>query len=93
MQSLSGSFREFYALFIPSYTSFSEPWTGREMSYFTPKTHHMTISDLQLIGKKVAVGIVVATVPLVILLGGLWLIQNVLSDDPSSPSTKFILNK
>ncbi|MET4138395.1 hypothetical protein [Pedobacter sp. UYP1] len=47
----------------------------------------MTISDLQLIGKKVAVGIVVATVPLVILLGGLWLIQKVLSDNPSSPST------
>lgn len=53
----------------------------------------MTISDLQLIGKKVAVGIVVATVPLVILLGGLLLIQRVLSDDPSSPSTKSILNK
>ncbi|WP_162836332.1 hypothetical protein [Pedobacter lusitanus] len=47
----------------------------------------MTISDLQLIGKKIVVGIIVATVPLVILLGGLWLIQKVLSDDPSSPPT------
>lgn len=46
----------------------------------------MTISDVQLIGKKIAVGIVVATVPLVILLGGLWLIQEILTDPPSSPT-------
>jgi len=44
----------------------------------------MTISDVQLIGKKIAVGIVVATVPLVILLGGLWLIQKILTDQPAS---------
>jgi len=43
----------------------------------------MTISDVQLIGKKIAVGIVVATVPLVILLGGLWLIQKILTDQPA----------
>lgn len=47
----------------------------------------MTISDIQLIGKKIAVGIVVATVPLVILLGGLWLIQKTLTDKPSSPTS------
>ncbi|WP_167353152.1 hypothetical protein [Pedobacter steynii] len=47
----------------------------------------MTISDLQLIGKKIAVGIVVATVPLVILLGGLWLIQKILTKQPSATNT------
>lgn len=50
----------------------------------TPKNQHMTISDVQLIGKKIAVGIVVATVPLVILLGGLWLIQKILTNQPAS---------
>lgn len=47
----------------------------------------MTISDLQLIGKKIAVGIVVATVPLVILLGGLWLIQKILTTAPPAQTT------
>ncbi|SHF28464.1 hypothetical protein [Pedobacter caeni] len=47
----------------------------------------MTISDLQLIGKKIAVGIVVATVPLIILLGGLWLIQKILTGEPPAQTT------
>jgi hypothetical protein len=50
----------------------------------------MTISDVQLIGKKIAVGIVVATVPLVILLGGLWLIQQILTDKPPSSGSTLI---
>lgn len=38
----------------------------------------MTSSDFILIGKKILVGIIVTLVPLIILLGGLQLIQYVL---------------
>ncbi|HWZ04765.1 MAG TPA: hypothetical protein VNX40_14210 [Mucilaginibacter sp.] len=40
----------------------------------------MTLSDVTLIGKKVLVGIVVTIVPFVIIFGGLWLTQKLLTD-------------
>jgi len=39
----------------------------------------MTLSDVSLIGKKILVGIIVTVIPFVIIVGGLWLTQRVLS--------------
>ena len=39
----------------------------------------MTLADVTLIGKKVLVGIVVTLVPFIIIFGGLWLTQSLLS--------------
>ena len=39
----------------------------------------MTITDVTLLAKKVAVGIVVTTVPFIIIFGGLLLTQTLLS--------------
>ena len=41
----------------------------------------MTLLDVSLIGKKILVGIVVTLVPFVIIVGGLWLTQRLLSRD------------
>ncbi len=38
----------------------------------------MTISDFILIGKKILVGIIVTLIPLAILLGGIYLVQELL---------------
>jgi len=38
----------------------------------------MTSSDFILIGKKILVGIIVTLIPLIILLGGLYLVQQLL---------------
>ena len=43
----------------------------------------MTLSDVSLIGKKILVGIVVTVVPFIIIVGGLWLTQRVLSRHPA----------
>jgi hypothetical protein len=39
----------------------------------------MTTSDLLLIGKKILVGILVTLIPLLILVGGIFIIQNLLN--------------
>ncbi|MDB5157464.1 MAG: hypothetical protein JWR50_2171 [Mucilaginibacter sp.] len=39
----------------------------------------MTLNDVTLIAKKVGVGIIVTIVPFVIIFGGLWLTQTLLS--------------
>jgi hypothetical protein len=41
---------------------------------------YMTLSDVTLIGKKVLVGIVVTIIPFVIIFGGLWLTQKILTN-------------
>jgi len=44
----------------------------------------MTLSDVTLLGKKILVGVIVTIVPFVIIAGGLWLTQKLLTDHPSS---------
>jgi len=39
----------------------------------------MTLSDVSLIGKKILVGIVVTVVPFIIIVGGLWGTQRLLT--------------
>jgi len=47
----------------------------------------MTLSDVTLIGKKILVGIVVTVIPFIIIVGGLWLTQHVLSKHPAETNT------
>ncbi len=44
----------------------------------------MTLSDVTLLGKKILVGIVVTIVPFIIIAGGLWLGQKLLTDHSSA---------
>lgn len=44
----------------------------------------MRVSDLMLLAKKIAVGIVVTVVPLIILTGGLWLGQKIVNKTSQS---------
>ena len=39
----------------------------------------MTHSDVTLIGKKILVGIIVTIIPFVVIVGGLWLTQSLLT--------------
>ena len=41
----------------------------------------MTLADVSLIGKKIVVGIVITLIPFIIIAGGLWLTQKLLSGD------------
>ncbi|HJP63549.1 MAG TPA: hypothetical protein VJ844_08915 [Mucilaginibacter sp.] len=41
----------------------------------------MTLSDVSLIGRKILVGIVVTIIPFIIIVGGLWLTQHLLSNN------------
>lgn len=41
----------------------------------------MTINDVSLLGKKVLVGVIVTLIPFIIIFGGLWLTQKLLSDN------------
>jgi hypothetical protein len=41
----------------------------------------MTINDVSLLGKKVLVGVIVTLIPFIIIFGGLWLTQRLLSDN------------
>jgi hypothetical protein len=53
----------------------------------------MTLSDVTLIGKKVLVGIVVTIVPFVIIFGGLWLTQKILTNHDKAQQQTVKLNK
>ena len=44
----------------------------------------MTLSDVALLGKKILVGVIVTVVPFIIIAGGLWLGQKLLTDHPSA---------
>jgi hypothetical protein len=49
------------------------------------------LADIILIAKKILVGLVIAIVPLIILIGGLWITQKRLPSshsDPQSPATQ-----
>ncbi|SDZ82030.1 hypothetical protein [Pedobacter hartonius] len=50
----------------------------------------MTINDLSLLGKKILVGIIITTIPFIIIFGGLWLTQKLLSENhaPDSAAIK-----
>ena len=52
----------------------------------------MTLSDVSLIGKKILVGIIVTLVPFIIIVGGLWLTQKLLSNNTTAkqPTVKQI---
>lgn len=41
----------------------------------------MTLSDVSLIGKKILVGLIVTIIPFIIIVGGLWLTQHLLSNN------------
>lgn len=43
----------------------------------------MTLSDVTILGKKVLVGIIVTLVPFIIIFGGLYLTQRLLSKQPT----------
>jgi hypothetical protein len=45
----------------------------------------MTLADVSILGKKILVGIIVTLVPFVIIFGGLWLTQKLLTDNHKSP--------
>ena len=42
----------------------------------------MTLNDVNLLGKKILLGIVISLIPLIITVGGLVLIRKVFSDQP-----------
>ena len=42
----------------------------------------MTLSDVSILGKKILVGIIVTVIPFIIIAGGLWLGQQLLTDNP-----------
>jgi hypothetical protein len=44
----------------------------------------MTLNDVSLLGKKILVGVIITLIPFVIIFGGLWLTQKLLSDDHQS---------
>jgi hypothetical protein len=46
----------------------------------------MTLNDVTLLVKKVLVGIVVTILPFIIVFGGLWLTQNLLSKSNNKPA-------
>lgn len=46
----------------------------------------MTLTDIQILGKKIAIGLVVAIVPLILIAGGLWLTKTLLKSDISPQS-------
>lgn len=47
----------------------------------------MTLSDVTLIGKKILVAVVVTTIPFVVIVGGLWLTQSLLSSHDSKKAS------
>jgi len=46
----------------------------------------MTLTDIKILGKKIAIGLLVAIVPLILITGGLWLTKTLLDKD-RSPQT------
>jgi hypothetical protein len=44
----------------------------------------MTLSDVTLLGKKILVGVIITVVPFIIIAGGLWLTQKLLTDHDAS---------
>jgi len=44
----------------------------------------MTINDVSLLGKKVLVGVIITFIPFIIIFGGLWLTQKLLSGSHQS---------
>jgi hypothetical protein len=45
----------------------------------------MTLSDVTLLGKKILVGIIITLVPFIIIAGGLWGMQKILTGHKSQP--------
>jgi len=46
----------------------------------------MTLTDINTLGKKIAIGLVVAIVPLVLIAGGLWLTKTLLDKNKAPQS-------
>jgi len=46
----------------------------------------MTTSDITLLGKKIAIGIIITLVPFIILFGALWFTQKILSSKGTNPT-------
>ncbi|MBB6235570.1 hypothetical protein HDC90_000167 [Pedobacter sp. AK013] len=44
----------------------------------------MTVSDFNILGKKILVGIIVTLIPFIIIVGGLYLTQRLLGNKPST---------
>ncbi len=53
----------------------------------------MTLSDVTLLGKKVLVGIAVTLVPFIVIVGGLWLTQKLLTGSPVKAKVTYYKNK
>lgn len=44
------------------------------------------MTEIKIIAKKIAIGLLVAIVPLILITGGLWLTKTLLNNDKSSQS-------
>jgi len=53
----------------------------------------MTLSDVTLLGKKILVGIAVTLVPFIVIVGGLWLTQKLLTGAPVKAKVTYYKNK
>ena len=53
----------------------------------------MILSDFTLLGKKIVLAILVALIPLLILLGGLWFTQRALKSDQTDQATTQLIQK
>lgn len=47
----------------------------------------MTLSEVTLLGKKILIGVIITLIPFLILFGGLWVTQKLLSDKKTEIST------
>lgn len=50
----------------------------------------MTLTDVKILGKKIAIGLAIAIVPLILITGGLWLTKTLLEKNkpPQSLAVK-----
>ena len=53
----------------------------------------MTLSDVSILGKKILVGIIITIIPFIIIAGGLWLTQRLLSHNPAPVQQTFKPNQ
>lgn len=47
----------------------------------------MTLSDVNILIKKILVGIAITVIPFLIIFGGLWLTQRILTPGPQAQQT------
>jgi len=53
----------------------------------------MTLADVGILIKKILVGIIVYLIPVIIIVGGLWLTSRILKTDKSAEAKDFTIKK